>query len=207
MCRPITAPSSRGGRGASNDTVRIGPGVYAEQIVIFRKNLTLVGAPGTVIRAKTGMTASLAPYVPLATGVPLLVAGWSRVGVSGLEFEGEHLADSYDIQDLVGLWLVGSSGKVEQCTFKGFRGTNGVERFSIALSVLTPSSVGTASVQIRHNSFVDNTAAAESMGTRISTPRLGSRSLFSKTTRSSGLDRPTTAANRVSASCPGPAEW
>jgi nitrous oxidase accessory protein NosD len=148
----------------SNDIVRIAPGVYAEQIVIVRKDLTLAGAPGTVIRARTGMTATLASYVgPLAKGVALLVIANSRVAVSGLEFEGEHLADSYN-GSLLGLWLFGSSGTVERCSFKGFRGTNDVERFAIALGVVTPLASGPVSVQIRNNTFMDNTAAAEIVG-------------------------------------------
>ena len=36
---------------SSGDTVEIGPGVYAEQILIVGKSLTLAGKPGAVVRA------------------------------------------------------------------------------------------------------------------------------------------------------------
>ena len=41
---------------AAGDEIQIAPGVYTEQAIIDRKNLTLTGRPGTVLRAFAGMT-------------------------------------------------------------------------------------------------------------------------------------------------------
>src|SRR5882762_9848932 len=71
----------------TNDTIRIAPGVYAGQVVVVRKKLTLAGAPGVVIRAKLGMPASLEPY-DFCT-VPLLGVALSDVTVKGIRFEGD----------------------------------------------------------------------------------------------------------------------
>ena len=40
---------------ASGDTIRIAPGVYVEQTRVTNKSLTLVGQPGTILRAFAGM--------------------------------------------------------------------------------------------------------------------------------------------------------
>lgn len=45
---------------ASGDTIHIASGVYVEQTWITNKNLTLIGQPGTILRAFPGM----APGIP-----------------------------------------------------------------------------------------------------------------------------------------------
>jgi pectin methylesterase-like acyl-CoA thioesterase len=40
----------------SNDTIQIASGVYAGQVLISNKSLTLSGSPGTVLRATSGMS-------------------------------------------------------------------------------------------------------------------------------------------------------
>src|SRR5215467_7717715 len=39
---------------AAGDEIQIAPGVYTEQSIVDRKNLTLTGRPGTVLRAFAG---------------------------------------------------------------------------------------------------------------------------------------------------------
>jgi hypothetical protein len=107
---------------SSGDTVEIAPGVYAEQILIVGKNLTLAGKPGAVVRAFVGMAQTLLPYDgdPRA---PLLGIVSSEAVVMGLAFEGEHLADAHSY-GMVGIYFRGSSGRVENCTVEGFHGSN-----------------------------------------------------------------------------------
>ena len=40
----------------SNDTIHIAAGVYAGQVLISNKSLTLLGSPGAVLRATSGMS-------------------------------------------------------------------------------------------------------------------------------------------------------
>ena len=75
----------------SNDTIHVAPGVYAGQVLVSNKSLTLSGSPGAVLRATPGMSQ---PYTALGVlRVPILGLFESDVVVSGLTFEGEHLAD------------------------------------------------------------------------------------------------------------------
>ena len=39
----------------TNDTIHIAPGVYTGQVQIISKTLTLIGQPGTILRATTNM--------------------------------------------------------------------------------------------------------------------------------------------------------
>jgi hypothetical protein len=105
---------------SSGDTIQIAGGVYAEQILIVSKNLTLSGQPGAIIRAFVGMAQTLLPYdgEPRA---PLLGIVSSEAVVTGLAFEGEHLADAHTYS-MVGVYYRGSSGRVENCRVEGFRG-------------------------------------------------------------------------------------
>src|SRR5262245_26109495 len=48
---------------ASGDEIKIASGVYAEQVVISNKSLTLSGSPGTVLRAIPGMSQPYAGFV------------------------------------------------------------------------------------------------------------------------------------------------
>ena len=78
---------------SSGDTVEIAPGVYAEQILIVGKNLTLAGKPGAVVRAFVGMAQTLLPYDEEHRAALLGIVSSEAVVVTGLAFEGEHLAD------------------------------------------------------------------------------------------------------------------
>ena len=40
----------------TNDTIHIAPGVYTGQVQIISKTLTLIGQPGTILRATTNMS-------------------------------------------------------------------------------------------------------------------------------------------------------
>lgn len=103
----------------TNDIIWIAPGVYKEQALIFSNKLTLIGQPGTILRATEGML----PYPGSPAGhSPILGIGSSDVTVRGLTFEGERLAGNYvGAADLVGLYAVRSSVNVENCAFYGFR--------------------------------------------------------------------------------------
>ncbi len=102
---------------ADDDVIHLASGVYAEQVEIFSKKLTLVGQPGTILRATENM---LPP--PDSVHYPILFADSSRVTLRGLTFEGERLADHFvGVGELIGVVLRKSSGTVENCAFYGFR--------------------------------------------------------------------------------------
>lgn len=112
---------------SDGDTIHIAPGVYTEQILIISKRLTLIGQPGTILRATTDM--SPVPGIPPI--IPLMAIRFSDVTVRGCTFEGDRLAGYYvdpDALDLEGLFFGQSSGNVENCAFYGFReSTPGLE--------------------------------------------------------------------------------
>jgi nitrous oxidase accessory protein NosD len=105
----------------TNDTSYIAPGVYTGQVLIISNNLTLIGQPGTILRATTNMSSLPA----LASGVvPVMGIRFSQVTVRGLTFEGERLAERFvdpGALDLEGIFFRESSGTVENCAFYGFR--------------------------------------------------------------------------------------
>lgn len=142
---------------ASNDTIHIAPGVYAGQILISNKSLTLSGSPGTVLRATAEMSQ---PYTPMGfTVVPLLGILKSDVVVSNLAFEGEHLANAYpDPQYLQAIFYFGSGGRVEDCRITGFRGPTLGEGFARAVQVSNPAFLGTdpVTIHILRNTLADN---------------------------------------------------
>jgi hypothetical protein len=142
----------------ANDTIQIAAGVYAGQVLISNKSLTLSGSPGTVLRATTGMKA---PYNADFgfTLVPVLGILRSDVVVSNLAFEGEHLANAYpDPQYMLAMFYFGSGGRVEDCRISGFRGPTLGQGYARALQVSNPAFLGTGAVtiQILHNTFADN---------------------------------------------------
>lgn len=101
----------------NDDTIRIAPGIYAEQVEIVSKTLTVVGQPGTVLRATTNMTAFAG-----AVNTPIMEFRSSEVTVRGLTFEGERLAEHVSGPGyLLGIYIRNSSGVVENCGFYGFR--------------------------------------------------------------------------------------
>ena len=108
---------------SSGDTVQIAPGVYAEQILIVGKSLTLAGKPGAIVRAFVGMAQTLLPYDEENRAPLLGIVSSEAVVVTGLAFEGEHLADAHSFS-MVGIYFRGSSGRVENCRVEGFHGTN-----------------------------------------------------------------------------------
>jgi hypothetical protein len=148
----------------SGDTIRIGPGVYSEQINITDKNLTLVGKPGAILRAFPGMALSFPGSNSYWVGI--LGVFRSEVTVSGLTFEGEHLADS-PMLDLGGIYFLGAGGRVEDCRFFGFRGsTLGENFFCIGVGAANPVSLGTGVVDLKvlRNTFADNARSIELFG-------------------------------------------
>jgi len=118
---------------ASGDTIHIAAGVYTEQVRIVQKNLTLLGQPGTILRATPGMEAAIpggylwrcVVFIHLATNVVL----------RDLSFEGDHLADQQE-HGMRGVEYLDSGGTVENCRFTGFREAGPVvERVGGALAV------------------------------------------------------------------------
>jgi hypothetical protein len=141
----------------SNDTIHIAAGVYAGQVLISNKSVTLLGAPGAVLRATSGMSP---PYAAMGfTLVPLLGILRSEAVVSNLTFEGEHLADTYsDPNYLQAIFYFGSGGRVEDCRITGFRGHNLGDGFACGLRVSNPVSLGTSVLtnQVLRCTFTDN---------------------------------------------------
>ena len=102
----------------TNDIIRIAPGVYTGQVEIVSKTLTLIGQPGTILRATTNMSSP-----PDSIQFPMIFIRFSQVTVRGLTFEGERLAERFiGPGELLGIDLRQSSGTVENCAFYGFRG-------------------------------------------------------------------------------------
>jgi hypothetical protein len=113
---------------ASNgDTIHIAPGVYPGQTRILEKNLTLIGRPGTILRA----TPDLTPIDPTSSFPGVLGVRRSHVTLRDLTFEGEHMADVIVGQRLIGAYYLYSGGSVENCRFVGFRESS--SGFSAAL--------------------------------------------------------------------------
>lgn len=104
-----------------DDTIRIASGVYLGQIEIGSKRLSLIGQPGTILRA----TSDLVPWSGSpGKNVPLMTVYSSEVTLRGLTFEGERLAGRYSgrsFGDLVALYIWRSHADIEQCAFYGFR--------------------------------------------------------------------------------------
>ena len=103
---------------ASGDTIHIAPGVYVAQTWISNKNLTLIGQPGTILRAFPGMLAAIPGEIEWRC--VLYIYQSSNVVVRDLTFEGDQLADQ-NVYGLVGAQFDLSGGSVENCRFTGFR--------------------------------------------------------------------------------------
>ena len=105
----------------TNDTIHIAPGVYTGQVQIISKKLTLIGQPGTILRATTNMP----PFQGYGGSVVQIMGiRSSQVTVRGLTFEGERLAERFvgpGVGDVEGIFFRQSSGNVENCAFYGFR--------------------------------------------------------------------------------------
>ena len=144
----------------SSDTIHIAAGVYAGQVLISNKSLTLSGSPGAVLRATAGMSQ---PYAALGSSlVPLLGILRSEVVVSNLTFEGERLAESQPVEAhpgvLQAIYFFGSGGRVENCRISGFRGNTLGAGSACGLRVVNPVSLGTSpvNIQVLRCTFADN---------------------------------------------------
>lgn len=102
----------------SGDTIHLAPGVYVEQTWITKKDLTLIGQPGTILRAFPGMEPGI-PGVVRGHHV-LFITESSNVTLRNLTFEGDQLADQNE-PALLGVGFDLSGGQVENCRFTGFR--------------------------------------------------------------------------------------
>ncbi len=140
----------------TNDTIHIAPGVYTEQVFITNKTLTLIGQPGTILRATTNMSPFLESFSPFV--VPIVGVRSSQVTVRGLTFEGERLAEHFvGFADLEGIFFRNSSAIVENCAFYGFRESTPGPKGAIAIVAINfedgPPEVN---VRVVGNTFADN---------------------------------------------------
>jgi hypothetical protein len=135
---------------ASNgDTIHIAPGVYPGQTLIDRKNLTLIGQPGTILRAT--------PDMPPWFHTPILGIKDSDVNLSKLTFEGEQLADVFPTHHLAGVYYLDSGGSVENCRFTGFRESIPGLSTSVALRFFNDlDNAPMVNVRVVGNTFVDS---------------------------------------------------
>jgi len=115
---------------ASGDTIHIAPGIYVEQTWITNKNLTLIGQPGTILRAFPGMQPGLPGVVDW--GCIIFISESSNVIVRNLTFEGDQLADQNNV-GLRGVNFDVSGGAVENCRFTGFREATPGSKFGKAI--------------------------------------------------------------------------
>lgn len=171
---PATYPTIQAAVDAASkgDTIRIAPGVYAGQVLISNKSLTLSGAPGAVLRATAEMSQ---PYADLGLlWVPLLGVLRSDVVVSNLTFDG-GLSGGFQAPDFgfAGVYFLGSGGRVEDCRITGFRGLNPGWRYGSGIRVVNPVDLGTSTVavQILRSIFTENSCSVEVVGDSLSTRR------------------------------------
>jgi len=148
----------------SGDIIRIGPGVYTEQVVITNKSLTLSGSPGAILRATPGMQKTLEA---IGSGsVPLVgIALTTDVVISGLTLEGERLGDSQS-GSFRGIYFLAASGAVLDCRIVGFRdsvlGANdGYGVLGINPIRQRPDAV---SIQVLRSTFADNLISINMVG-------------------------------------------
>lgn len=148
---------------ANGDTIRIAAGVYAEQVLITGKCLTLAGSPGAVLRAYPRMNQTLLPYG--GTRVPLLGIALANVTVAGLTFEGGRLGDDQP-ETLDAIYFLGAGGRVEDCRISGFRAHALGAVDSVGVRVINPLTLGqdVVEVHICDNVFTDNWSSLWLMG-------------------------------------------
>src|SRR5688500_2880573 len=107
----------------SGDTIRIAAGAYNGQVLIADKgDLTLLGEPGTVVRATTSMSQTLVAHGDPDSSVPLIGIARANVTLDGLIFDGAHLGGSFAPSQLRGVYFLGAGGTVTNCAIRGFRG-------------------------------------------------------------------------------------
>src|SRR5262245_12556054 len=140
----------------SGDTIRIAPGDYYEQfLIVSRTNLTLQGEPGAILHATTEMQQTLLPY----NGVAHTIVGVVResdITFRGLEFHGHHLADNYSSTGIIGVVFRGSSGRIENCSFSGFRGSFGNLGRAVNVQNALTDGARISNISIFNSTFTDN---------------------------------------------------
>jgi hypothetical protein len=151
----------------SGDEIQIAAGVYHEQIVVSRKNLTITGEPGTIIQAWDGMVHSrnFQWYI-------LFEFFSSVVTVRNIDFEGNR-ASKPNLPDWIsGLFYGGSGGRVQNCVIRGFRGTNDLR--GVGLNAYTENAIAprVVDLQVFHNTFADNGRDMWIEGDRFEHPAL-----------------------------------
>jgi len=137
----------------TNDTIHIASGVYTGQVQIISKTLTLIGQPGTILRA----TEQMSPF-PGASPEQFAIMGVrsSQITVQGLTFEGERLAGHFvGPGALHGIFLRESSANVENCAFYGFRESTPGPEDADAI-VATGFEDGQVNVRVAGCAFADN---------------------------------------------------
>jgi hypothetical protein len=145
----------------SGDEILIAPGVYHEQVAIKGKQLTMTGTNGTVLAAWTGMV--LRQPGPRLSYYLIAATTNADVVVRNIDFEGNGLRESLvsgHVFEALLYW--GASGRVENCTIRGFRGlTQLASGHSIGLTCLNLVGTGPSLVSFRvlHNTFADNAEA------------------------------------------------
>jgi hypothetical protein len=157
---------------ASGDTIHIAPGVYREQTRIIGKDLTLIGRPGTILRAYADMELSFPDYHRYWVGI--LGVLQANVTVSGLTFEGERLGDT-PLWDLGGIHFLGAGGRVEDCRFTGFRASTFAFNFYCrGVEVRNPVSLGTdvVDLQVLRCTFADNVISISLTGDFLTADQL-----------------------------------
>ena len=138
------------------DTIHIAAGDYYDQLLISNKtNLTLAGMPGATFHATASMTDTLQPY----TGARAILGVFrsDNIVVTGIAFHGEQLGDIYSPAFLGGIFYLSSSGKVEGCRVRAFRGPT-LREYSSArgLTGWNPARAAELNVGIINSTFEDN---------------------------------------------------
>ena len=136
---------------AAGDEIQIAAGVYHEQIVVSRKNLTITGQPGTIIQAWDGMvhSSNFQWYI-------LFEFVSSEVTVRNIDFEGNRASNPKLPDWIAGLFYGGSGGRVQNCVIRGFRGTNDLRGSGLNAYTVDAIAPRVVDLQISHNSFADN---------------------------------------------------
>jgi nitrous oxidase accessory protein NosD len=162
---PLDYPTIQAAVNAAhtNDMIKIAPGVYTGQVQIISKVITLIGQPGTILRATTNMSqfpGSLRPSIPIMAGRS------SKVTLRGLTFEGERLAERFTgFGVLQGIYLQQSSANVEDCAFYGFRESTPGTKLASAIAVYnTQSNAPEVDLRVIRNTFADNYEGAYFIG-------------------------------------------
>lgn len=156
----------------SGDTIHIAAGDYPEQIVIANKGrLTFAGEPGAIIHAMEIMIETLRPYNWLS--FPVLAIFRSDVVVSNLTFDGGQFGDLYP--NLLGIYYLGSGGRVENCTLRGFREPM-LTTFTGANALYTDNSVrigsSTVNLDVLNSTFTDNELSIHLRGDPVNNPAM-----------------------------------